>query len=266
MKHILLILLLATGAFAQTPAPAPTTASPSAAPAQDESTRKALTWINKMIAALGGSAYLNIQDISQEGRTYGFSHGESSAGAPFWRFYKWPDKERLELTKQRDWIIIHNGDKGYEQTFRGTSLEEPEPLQAYLDRTHYSLDHVLRIWLHEPGVLIFDDGPAIAERRQAEKITLMNTKNEAVSIFVDIMTFLPVKRSYQKRNKTYKDIDTEEETYDNWHEVQGIQTPYDVSRIHNGEPQNQRFINKVTYNSGLADSLFEPKGPVKQTK
>src|SRR5512140_623360 len=111
MKRLLLILILATAAVAQT-TQAPT---PSAAPGQDESTRKARAWIDKMIVALGGDAYLNIQDMTQEGRTYGFSHGESSGGAPFWRFYKWPDKERLELTKQRDWIIIHNGDKGWEQ-------------------------------------------------------------------------------------------------------------------------------------------------------
>jgi hypothetical protein len=264
MKRWLLITFLATAMAAQT---APAASAPAqSAPVQDENTRKARAWIDKMIAALGGDAYLDIQDMTQEGRTYGFSHGESSGGAPFWRFYKWPDKERLELTKQRDWIIIHNGDKGWEQTFRGTALEDPEALQTYIDRSKYSLDRILRVWLHEPGVLIFDDGTAIAERKQAEKITVMNTKNEAVSIFIDSLTSLPVKRSYQHRNKTYKDLDTEDETYDSWHEVQGINTPYTITRVHNGEPQNQRFINKVTYNSGLADSLFLPKEAVKPAK
>lgn len=266
MKRLLAIVILAAAALGQTLPSSPAPVQTAAAPAQDESTRKARAWIDKMIAALGGDAYLNIQDMTQEGRTYGFSHGESAGGAPFWRFYKWPDKERLELTKQRDWIIIHNGGKGWEETFRGTSLEEPEALESYLDRSKYALDHVIRIWLHEPGMLIFDDGAAIAERKQAEKITLMNTRNEAVSIFIDSLTFLPLKRTYQKRNRTYKDLDTEDETYGNWHVVQGIQTPYDITRLHNGEMQNQRFINKVTYNSGLAESLFQPKGPVKDGK
>jgi hypothetical protein len=48
--------------------------------------------------------------------------------------------------------------------------------------------------------------------------------------------------------------------------VQGVKTAYDITRMHNGEPQNQRFINKITYNTGLADTLFEPKGPVKDAK
>jgi hypothetical protein len=259
MKRIFAVILLAaTTAFAQT--------TPAPAPAQDASTRRAMEWMNKMIAALGGNAYLNIQDMTQEGRTYGFSHGESSQGVLFWRFYKYPDKERLELTKQRDWVIIHNGDKGWEQTFKGTAFEDPETLAAYVERSKFALDRVIRVWLHQPGLLIFDDGTAIAERKQAEKITLMNTNNESVSIFIDSLTFLPIKRTYQHRNKTYKDIDTEDETYDNWHEVQGVKTPYDILRSHNGEMQNQRFINKVTYNTGLADSLFEPKGPVKDAK
>ena len=68
MKQLLTILLLTALAAAQT-APAP-----SAAP-QDESSRRARVLLDKMIQALGGQAYLNIQDMSQEGRTYGFSHG-----------------------------------------------------------------------------------------------------------------------------------------------------------------------------------------------
>jgi len=37
---------------------------------------------------------------AQEGRTYSFFQGRpNSAGNPFWRFWKFPDKDRLELTK-----------------------------------------------------------------------------------------------------------------------------------------------------------------------
>ena len=255
MKRLLAILLLVTSVLGQSTAPNPS---------QDDSTRKARVLIDKMIQALGGQAYLNIQDISQEGRTYGFSHGESGGGTQFWRFYRWPDKDRFELTKQRDWVILHNGNKGCEITFKGTALEDPKDLEAFLDRQRYSLDHVLRLWLNEPGVLLFYDGAAVADRKPAEKVTLINTRNESVSIFIDPSRFLPIKRTYQKRNPVYRDVDTEDETYDNWHLVQGIQTPYAVVRMHNGEMTNQRFINKVTYNTGLADSLFEPKGPVKE--
>ena len=80
-----------------------------------------------MIEALGGNAYLNIEDVSQEGRTYGFHLGESEGvGVVFWRFYKFPDKERIELTKKRDVVYVYRGDKGFEITYKGTRSDEPK--------------------------------------------------------------------------------------------------------------------------------------------
>src|SRR5579871_5421824 len=112
MKFPPLILLFAVLAVAQTAPPA----------ADDAGARKAKALLDQTIQALGGPAYLNVQTMEQQGRTYGFNRGEpAGAGAPFWRYWKWPDKDRLELTKQRDWIIIHNGNQGYEITFKGTA-------------------------------------------------------------------------------------------------------------------------------------------------
>src|SRR5215831_16352997 len=160
MRRLIAILLFAALAAAPT--------APAQAPAQDDTSRRAREYIDKMIQALGGQAYLNIQDISQEGRTYGFSSsGESGGGTEFWRFYKWPDKDRTELTKKRDWILIHNADKGYEVTYKGTALEEPKLTEEFLDRQHYALDHVLRTWLNEPGLMLFDEGAAVADRKAA---------------------------------------------------------------------------------------------------
>ena len=62
-----------------------------------------------MTQALGGQAYLNVQDSSQEGRTYSFHHGQpNSLGVLYWRFSKFPDKERIEFTKKRDVAYVYN--------------------------------------------------------------------------------------------------------------------------------------------------------------
>ena len=90
-----------------------------------DNAQKARAVLNQTIQALGGSAYLNLQDISQEGRTYSFYHGRpNSLGILFWRFYKFPDKDRIELTKQRDVVYVYNGDKGTEITFKGPRPED----------------------------------------------------------------------------------------------------------------------------------------------
>jgi hypothetical protein len=246
------------------PLPGPPQQSP-----EDPSARKARALLDKMIQALGGQPYLTIQDMEFSGRVYGFHRGEpSGSGAPFWAFWKWPDQERLELTKKRDWIIIHNGDKGYEITFRGTSPEEKELLTDYLRRRHYSLPNVLRGWLNQPGTAFFYEGTASAERRPAEQVTVMNAANEAVTLYIDQGTFLPIKKTFTWRDPKTRDRTEESEIYDNYRNVQGVMTPFSSSRQKNGMNTSQRFINSVKYNQNLPDSLFEAAlaTPPKTTK
>ena len=88
-----------------------------------------------------GRPGLLIRTVEQQGRSYSFFQGRpSSAGTLFWRFYEYPDKERRELTKQRDVVYIYNGDKGYEKTFKGTAADEDKTLQEVLRRRQHSLE------------------------------------------------------------------------------------------------------------------------------
>ncbi len=265
MKHLALIILtpalLTIAALGQTSAPAD--APPSAAPGQSipsdhESERKAKAVLDQMIEALGGQAYLNIQDISQEGRGYSFHLGRpNSEGTIFWRFYKFPDKDRVELTKQRDVVEIYNGDKAAELTFKGNRPEETKVLADYLRRRHYSLDFVIRNWLQEKGIALFYEGQTVADQKAVEQVTIMNAHNEAVTLFVDLYTHLPVKKTFTWRDPTDKQRNVEDEIWDNYRLVQGLMTPYSVTRYYNGDMSNQRFLTNVTYNQGLSDSLFD---------
>jgi hypothetical protein len=271
MTWISIILLFAVAAVGQSASPggtAQTETRPSAPAgskaAEDTGARKARELMDKMIAALGGQPYLTMQDMEQSGRSYGFFHGEpEGAGALYWSFWKWPEKDRIELTKQRDVIVVHNGDKGYEITFRGTSAEEQPVLEDYLRRRHYSIQEVLRNWLKEPNVALFYEGTAAAERKPAEQVTIMNAKNEAVTFYIDQNTFLPIKKTFVWRDPKTRDRTEESEIYDNYRPVQGIMTPFSVTRQQNGWATNQRFIFEVKYNQNPPDSMFEAELPAK---
>jgi hypothetical protein len=255
MKFFLTILLLAATALAQTEMAPPS----QTIPVDQDNARRARAVLDQTIKALGGSAYMNIQDISQEGRTYSFYHGRpNSLGVLFWRFYKFPDKERIELTKQRDVIYVYNGDKGDEVTFKGPHPQDPKDLTDYLRRRHFSLDWVLRKWLLEPGVALFYEGQTVAEEKPVEQVTVMNAHNEGVTIYVNVDDHLPVKKSFSWRDTTDKERNIEDEVYDNYREVQGIMTPHTVTRFYNGDMSSQRFVTKVGYNQGVSDSQFDP--------
>ena len=259
MKRLFCIFLILTAvAFAQSPdSGAPGQNSQGTPSAEQDTSKKAKALIDQAIQALGGQNYLTIHDVTQEGRTYSFYHGRSnSAGLLFWRFTKFPDKERIELTKKRDVAYVYNGEKGYEITFKGTAAVDATALADYVRRREYSLESVLRRWLNEPGVALFYDGPAIAEQKQTEQVTIMNARNESVDLYIDPDTHLPIKKSFSWRDPKDKERNVEEEVYDNYRPVQGIMTPFSVTRFYNGDMSNQRFLNSVSYNQNLNDSLF----------
>lgn len=266
MKPLLLITVLAvTAAIAAAPTAAQVSqsaASSSILPDRgndQENSRKAHALIDQAIQALGGQAYLTIHDLEQEGRTYSFYHGRpTSNGVLFWRFLEYPDKERLEVTKQRDIAYVYTGDKGYELTYKGPHPVEKKDLDDYLRRRRLSIDTILRTWINDPTVAFFYDGNALAGNMPAQQVTLINSKDEAVSLCFDVDTHLPLKKTYKWRDPVDKERNSEEELYDNYRLVQGVMTAWGFTRYYNGDMQSQRFISAVHLNQGLNPAMFDP--------
>ena len=264
MKYAFFALLLTLLCFGQEPGPAGTNESdspPQAVPVDKANEAKAKALLDQAIQALGGESYLNWKDVSTEGRGYTFHHGEpNSVGTLFWRFRKFPDKERVELTKKRDIIEIYNGDKGYEITYKGVrNLDHKDELDPYLRRRHFSLDVVLREWLKQPGIALFYEGQTVAAQKETDQVTVMTNKNEAVTLHLDINTHLPVKKSFAWRDPVDRQRNIEEEIFDNYRQIQNIMTPFDTTRLFNGEMAAQSFVTQAKYNQDLSDSLFDPQ-------
>lgn len=222
--------------------------------------QKARAILDRMIQTLGGQAYLNAQNSESEGRYGIFYHERSEGSTEFHRFWEWPDKDRMELTKQRDIVQLAVGDQLYEITFRGSRLIDPKKdydAQVAMERRHHTLEVILRQWLNEPGIALFDEGAALAENHSVERITIINAKNDAVTLSVDTDSHLPVKKTFVIRDpQGYRDEIGE--VYDNWKLIQGVNTPYNVLVTRNGELTRQYFLSSITYNSHLQDSLFQP--------
>jgi hypothetical protein len=233
------------------------TSSQSAQSNQD----KARAAIDKMISVLGGSAYLNVQDSYSNGR-YGRFHNEVMvASNVFFRYWKWPDQERYEVTEQRDVVYLFLGDKEYEVIYRGSTQLNPEKdenaRQALLRRRH-TLDTVLRTWLNAPGTILLDEGPSVAESQMAEKITIINANDDAVTLLISPESHLPVEKIFSVRDPQSRERDEEIEIYGNWRMVQGINTPYSVQTKRNGQLIRTESLAGITYNTHPPDSYFAP--------
>ena len=270
VKHFFLTVALAFAltmcawptAAAQSPAqqaPSDSAVKNSSIPLDQQNARQAHDLLEQAIQALGGDVYLNIHDMQEQGRTYTFYHGRpSSNGVFFWRFLEFPGKERIELTPQRDVAYVYNGDKGYEITYKGPKAIEKKDLDDYLRHRKFSLETILHSWVNDPNVALFFDGAALAGSLAAQRVTLINKQDEAVSVYFDIDTHLPIKKTYSWRDPVDKERNIEEETYDGYRMVDGVMTAFGFTRYFNGDMQTERFVTSASYNKGLDPAMFDP--------
>lgn len=273
----ILVLVCSVWGQAQTATPpAAQSASQTAQPAVPidkealDNATKAKSIIKQGIQALGGDTYLNIRDREMQGRGYGFHGGRATgAGGLFWSFWEFPDKERVELTKERDIAELYVGNKAWEITYKGPHPIEQKDLDDYLRRRKFSLDTILRTWVNDPGVVLLFEGNAIAAQHPALRVTLINSKNESVTLYFDTDTHLPVKKTFEWRDPVDRQKNLEEEVYENYRSVSGVMAPFNITRFFNGDMSSQRFLNSVTINQGLDQAMFDPNSgynPMKPAK
>ncbi len=213
--------------------------------------------LDAMVKALGGEAWLNLQGSELIGRTSAFYQGQSTGEiTDFFDYRAYPDHERVELGKKRQVVEIINGSEGWEITYRGKRALPKDQLDDSLRRRGHSVEVAVRKWLKEPGLLLVYGGQETVERHLADKITLISATNDAITIDTDAETHLPLRRSFEWRDPLYKDKNQELEEYDDYHTINGIATPFNITRFHNGDMTNQRFLYNAVYSGAVPAELF----------
>lgn len=229
--------------------------------------------IDEMVTALGGEAWLNRQDMEERGQSAAFFQGQPNGFIIQFKLDRqFPGSNRPEalrlgfLTdrgmikpgKKIDVVQIWRDNTGYEITYKGKTTLPKEQVEDFYRRRAHSIESVVHDWIKAPGVMILYEGTSMVERRMADKVTILSANNDAVTLELDVNTHLPLSRSFQWRNTTFKDYDHDVEEYDDYHTIQGLPTPFAITRYHNGEMNAQTFITSAQYNTGLAQDLFNP--------
>ncbi len=221
--------------------------------------KKAKATLDAMVAALGGQRWLTLVSSMQQGRTSGFYQGKpTGATSEFYEIQKFPDQTRIELGKKRDVFEIISGDQAWEVTYKGKKELPKEQVQELLRRRAHSIWTAIHVWLNDPRTVLIYDGQRLVERHLADQTTLINADNDSITIQTDAETHLPLRRIYQWRDPVYKDKNTDAETYDNYQPVEGLPTAYTLTRYHNDDMTNQRFLTHAAYDVPLAPDMFNP--------
>ena len=234
-----------------------------AAQASDEPAAKnaqqAKAALDAMVKALGGNAWLEMQNQMLIGQIAAFFHGSPDPGTTLaFEYHAWPDRDRIEVTKHRDVIEFVLGNKGWEVTYRGKKPMDPEILADSLRRRDHSIETMVKVWMKDPKTILVYEGQRLAERHLAEQVTLISAQNDSVTILMDAQTHLPLQRIFQWRDPVYHDKNTEVEEYDDYHLVDGIETPYTISRTKNDAMVRQFYVTRVKYNQNLPADFWNP--------
>ena len=201
--------------------------------------------LDKMVAALGGPAWLNMKNQMRHGHIAAFYQGRP---------------------KHRDVLEFFEGREGWEVTYRGKKAITQDILDDYLRRRDHSIETVIKVWLKDPKTILVYEGQRMAERHLAEQVTLISAENEAVTIQMDVETHLPLRRSFEWRDPVYKDKNLDAEEYADYHVVDGLPTPFSITRLKGDDMYRQYFLDRVEYNRQLPDDFWNVDAASKRIK
>jgi hypothetical protein len=220
--------------------------------------------LDQAIQALGGQAYLGLRDWHFEGRGFSFDHLERITGmAPIIEMDRLPDKYRQAQGKNHDYIVVWNGDNGWDSSFRGVAPIPAADIERIKLSHRLSFDVILRFRLNEPGVQLFFIETDFVDGQPVDIVEFSDADRNVVKLGFAHESHLPVRREWERKLPT-KDREQNVETLSKYHAAKGsiVQFPFYIGRERNGIKVSEFFITEIDTTHRLDDSLFDrPPGP-----
>ncbi|HEY2381911.1 MAG TPA: hypothetical protein VGK48_12095 [Terriglobia bacterium] len=215
--------------------------------------------LDQMIDALGGQAYLDVDDIHTTGRFYAFAHGQLSASDLFADFIKFPDMERTEFGGPKfKTITINSGKQGKKVEGKKDPVDQtPGEVEEFQKGFKTGMDYVLRFVVQDKQTTIQNLGTEMVGFKRTDIIELRDPAKNRIRFYIDRESHLPVKMQVRRSD----DPKLHEEQYSNWHKSQGVSMPLFVTRYTDGVKTMEIRAETVVYNSHLADNLFTQLNP-----
>ncbi|HLI85286.1 MAG TPA: hypothetical protein VKV17_15315 [Bryobacteraceae bacterium] len=220
--------------------------------------------VYEALNALGGQAFLQMQDRTETGRAYSFYNQQItglSVATIYTRYLapvpgKVEQRERQAFGKDKSSSTLFTENGAWEITFRGARPIEDRQYEQYLDSTLHNIFYILRQRLHEPGMQFYSQGSDIYENQPVEIVDITDADGRTVTVYFNQDTKLPVKQTFKRRNETYHDFDQETTIFAKYRDSGGVKWPWNIHRERNGEKIYEMYSESVEMNKDLRDDLF----------
>jgi hypothetical protein len=219
---------------------------------------KAQQVLDRVIQVLGGPAFLRVKRLTTRGRIFSIADEKTTGFAPFENFTEYPDKRRFSYGKNPPVILINNGDQAWELDRYGQTSQMPEQVRRWKISTRYSLENLLRLRIHEPGILIQPGGVDFVDNVATQGLGMVDAQETQLKLDLNRGTLLPVRISYRVHNTSTGDWDEFADLYSDYRDIDGVMTPMHIARFLNDERFSETFRSFAHYDDEYPPSYFQP--------
>jgi hypothetical protein len=234
----------------------------------ESSEARAKRVIAEAIAALGGNAFLAMENRTESGRAYAFYREKLTGLATATIYTKYVPvsdpgdlavRERDSFGKKgEDYANLFTEKGAWDITFRGARPLAADRFPRYKESARRNIFYIMKERLHEPGMLLESRGSDVLDNRPVEIVDITDGDNDTTTVYFDQTTKLPLRQVFYRRDPQTKDKDEEMTIFSKYRDVGGgVLWPFDVQRMRNGEIIFQIYAESVKINQSLPDKLFE---------
>lgn len=231
----------------------------------------------QVIAALGGPAYLNVQNVQCDGRDATFGTAGTLMGFTLFRdTWLLPDKNRVEyftkgehtivgfLMGSDDLLITHggamitvfNGKEGWTLDKSGVSNQPEDLIKNFNDQLKTDMNNVLRKRINEPGMEAEYAGPDLIDLKEAEWIDFTDREHRMMRLGVDKYTHVPLRWVVVTRNPETREKTEVITSFTQYALNDGVKTPLSIELSRNDHKVSQTFLSSCKYNADISPELF----------
>jgi hypothetical protein len=227
--------------------------------------------VNEAVQALGGDAFLHMQDRVESGRVFTFYRAEItglSLAKIYTRYASAPAPGKLMLRERESFLSESPGrpessaalfteDGAWNLTYRGALPFDDQRYQDFKEATERSFFYILRCRLNEPGWDYYWQTSDVFENRPVEIVEITDAAGQKVTVTFDQDSKLPMRQVYRRRNTQFKDFDTEVTMFANYRPAgHGVMWPTNIRRERNGDKIFEMISDTVEVDKNLTDDLF----------
>jgi hypothetical protein len=261
------LLVLVSGIHAQNP----DTIAP------EESTAMAKRIVNQTIQAMGGQAYLGMNERQCDGRRALIGHnGELSGYIGLKDSWQYPDKERtdyvahsrntllgyligvqdLDITHGGTVITLFSGDEGWIMDRSGVSEMPVTSVSQFQDAVRQNVDNLLRLKAKDPDTRFRWAGLGTVDLHPVDFVEITDSSGLTTRISIDKSTHLLVRSVVVTQDEELNQPREDVAIYTNYQAKGGVVMPMQITRERDGRRLMQVFYDACQTNPPLPPDFF----------